>query len=501
MATPSTREKGHPGGAAQSFVPNRRPGSGGSVWTVDPLETNPELRFPNSVAVYDKLRSQDGEVGAVLSAITLPLIGAQWDLKTEGVDQEVVDMVREDLGLPAAGEARVRTGETGVSWTEHVASVAETFLWAGFAPFEQVYRVSDERVHLKKLAPRPPRTIREIEVSRDGGLKAIYQEKNDRFAMDDQRIGVDNLVFYVHRREGADWSGRSILRQAYKHWLIKDVLIRLDAQVAERNGMGIPVITYQNEELKTAAEEAVAAFRAGESAGLALPNGCDVQVVGTSGSTVDLISRIEYHDRMIARSALAMFLNLGHDNGARSLGETFLDVFTDSVQTVANQIAETATEHIIRDLVHLNYGPGTPYPTLTAGNLKANQGITVEHLTSLVSNGVIRADDKLEDFLRSEHGLPGRDTESVRDPQSAEFSGALVRAGFDPQASAQKAGLGDLPHTGLAPVTVQNPGENAPTPPQDGGPAELPGMSELLAELTEERRARRRWYTQKPEKQ
>jgi hypothetical protein len=47
----------------------------------------------------------------------------------------------------------------------------------GHAIFEQVYRFDDaaKRFRLRRLAPRMPGTISEIQVARDGGLEYIRQ--------------------------------------------------------------------------------------------------------------------------------------------------------------------------------------------------------------------------------------------------------------------------------------------------------------------------------------
>jgi hypothetical protein len=412
MATdkPNTSETGSPGGLRPSYS-----ASGGRQFTVDPLEMNFELQFPNSIPIYDTMRSQDGHVGSVLMSMVQPIVGAKWDLLTDGCRPEVVKLVRSELGLVEVGKPRRRRRREGISWYEHVAEAAETELWAGFSAFEQVYEVAPPRpgqddlglknvVHLRKLAPRLPRTITDIIVGRDGGLEALMQTHPE--GAQDVRIDVKQLVMYTHRKEGADWTGRSVLRQAYKHWLLKDIFLKLDAQAAERNSMGIPVITYADESQKAEAEAQVQGLRAGSNAGLALGTNSSLEIKGVSGGTVDLIPRIQYHDQEMSRSALAMFLDLGHDNGARSLGEVHLSVFLNSVQAVADKIAEVGTEHIIRDLVEFNFGVDEPYPMLTPGDLKSNQDLSPELLNTLVSAGVVVPDRALEKFARDRFNLP-----------------------------------------------------------------------------------------------
>jgi hypothetical protein len=399
---------------------------GASSFIIEPLDPNPDLHFPASISVYDEMRTTDGQVGSLLSAINLPILAARWQLQGANVRPEVLKFVQTELGLDLPGEGLERARKHGIVWLDHLET-ALLCLPFGFMPFEQVYEAGPPTpeqgdlgvptlLHLRKLAPRLPRTISTIHVARDGGLAGISQPPLDPKAKDDIFIPVERLVYYVHKREGADWSGRSILRTVYKNWMIGDKLLRLSAQIVERNGMGVPVVYYDQAKVsKAEAEQLVQDFRAGATAGAALPDGgAKVELVGVTGQTVDPLPHMKYHDEKIAESALAMFKTLGHDSGARSLGDTFVDIFTQAVQSIANYFARVATEHIIRDLVELNFGPEEPYPTLTAGDLSANRAITTTALKELVDAKIITPDDKLEEFMRSSTGLPVADSSSSR---------------------------------------------------------------------------------------
>lgn len=458
---------------------------------VDPLEANPDLRFPHSVAVWDVMRRSDDQVGAVLRAINLPIRRARWTLDAEGVRPEVAAFVAAELGMDT-GEGRARQRRHGVVWAEHVRE-ALLSLPLGFMPFEQVYaaEVGGEWAgrlglpgvfHLRKLAARMPSTVAAIRVGRDGGLEGIVQTPHPAdvwtsatFEDGGVFIPVDRLVMYTHEREGADWSGTSILRQAYRPWYVRDALIRLDAQAAERNGMGVPVITYTSPEQKAEAERIGRQFRAGAAAYAALSKDMTLELQGVSGGTHDVLSSIKYHGEQIGKSVLAMFLDLGHDAGARSLGDTFQDAFLDSLQAVADQLADTATEHIVRDLVEANLGPDEPYPVIKAGDLRANSRITVDALKGLADARIITPDAALEDQVRRDYGLPdavrrapagaeGDAPEAAGPEQSPEdlqkrgaYAGLLIRSGFDPADAMRSAGLDPVKHLGLLPVTVQPP--------------------------------------------
>ncbi|MCQ9384438.1 DUF935 domain-containing protein [Brevibacterium moorei] len=393
-----------------------------TTYTPRPDEHTWELEYPLCNAVYSQMKRSDGQVASLLKAIRLPIQGAHWQLTGDDVRPEVMEFVTKDLGVTLPGEGRTRRRRNGIVWGHHVRE-ALNMLAYGHMFFEQVYHFTPTdptHIHLRKLAPRMPQTITQIQVERDGGLAGIWQEPLDLTRVHEPIfIPVDRLVGYVLDQEGGDWTGSSILRTAYKHWLIKDVLMRVDAQSVERNGMGIPVVKYDPTipGAKEDAEEIVRNVRAGEAAGVALPVGdglSDFSLVGVSGSTVDAVARMNYHDQQTSRSALAMFLDLGHDAGARSLGESQTDFFLSSLQSVADDIAEVATEHIIRDLVEVNWGPDEPYPVMSPGRLADNGAITSESLATLTTAGLLTPDARLEDYVRTRSGLPEADPSTAR---------------------------------------------------------------------------------------
>jgi hypothetical protein len=196
-------------------------------WTYDDTETTPELRWPNSVYVYDQMRRQDAQVASVLRAVSLPVRRTPWRIDPAGAKARVTQFIADELGLPVVGKepkAAPRTRDR-FSWPDHLRE-ALLMLPFGFMFFEQVYRVDPggARAHLRKLAPRMPRTIDNVNVAPDGGLISITQCAPVGGTAP-RPIPVDRLVAYVHEKEGGNWLGSSLLRPAYKHWLIKDRLL------------------------------------------------------------------------------------------------------------------------------------------------------------------------------------------------------------------------------------------------------------------------------------
>lgn len=392
---------------------------GWGALTAQTHEPNPDLQWPKSIDVFDRMRREDPQVKSVLRAVTLPIMRTEWVIDGAGCRPEVVAHIAADLGLPIKGEAFVAPQRTKgrFSWKEHLR-LALLELAYGHSIFEQVYDQSSGRAHLAKLAWRPPRTISNIEVGADGGLIAVQQ--HGLGSEPDVTIPVDRLVVYVNEREGANWLGESLLRSAYKMWLLKDRVLRIQALVAERNGLGIPV--YEAAELpenmegaerdawlqseKEAGLALTKSMRAGETAGASIPHSAKLSLAGVTGKLPDTEGPIRYYDEQIARAVLAHFLNLGTETGSWALGSTFANFFTDSLNAVAQHIAEVTQQHVIEDLVDLNWGPTEPAPRLVPSPIGEQQAATAEAIKSLIDCGALSKDPALEQFLRAKYGLP-----------------------------------------------------------------------------------------------
>lgn len=395
------------------------PGGTGETW-----EENPELRWPLSAVVYDRMRRTDGQIASIRRSIGLPIRRTAWTLMGDEVDPRVVAFVEAELGLQTDQRGRTRRVGQGISWDEFLRH-ALLHLDFGHMAFEQVYEIGPPPAgiagmpplvaHLRKLGPRMPRTISRWDVARDGGLRSIWVRVPDTVSNSltsalerELPIPVDQLVVFVNEKEGADWTGQSIYRAAWKHWMLKEKLIRLAAMIVERNGMGVPIVYHPEGEGDAKARSIAANLRAGEYAGADAPDDWRIEIQGVQGTTVDPLPLIQYHDQAMARSVLAMFLDLGHDNGARSLGETFVDFFTMSLNAVTGYIEEVVAEHVIADLVRLNFGPDEPYPVVVADEITSDTALSPKDLAELVKNGIVLPDQDLEDDQRRRFGLPSR---------------------------------------------------------------------------------------------
>lgn len=377
-----------------------------SWWTDLTSETTPELRWPLSVGVFDRMRKQDAQVASVLRAVTSPITRTQWRIDGRGVDPEVTSFVASNLGLPIvdadpADDQRAQLrGRDRFSWDSHLR-LALLVLPFGHMYFEQVYRYDFDtgKYRLRKLGPRLPSSISRVNVARDGGLVSIEQWGTG--LSPNTALPVNRLVAYVLDREGGNWLGQSLLRAAYKNWLLKDRALRTWSTSIDRNGVGIPDYEGAPDERDlTAGQQIATDLRAGDNSGVARPNGSKLNLLGVQGALPDIDAFVRYQDEQIARAVLAHFLNLGTQTGSWALGSTFADFFTLSLQAVAEEIRDTATRHIVEDLVDINFGPTVPAPQIVFDEI----GSRTSELDRVRETAGLSSDADLVKFLRN---VPG----------------------------------------------------------------------------------------------
>jgi hypothetical protein len=387
---------------------------------VDDVEYVPELKWPRSVKSYQRMRT-DSQLSGLFRAMTMPIRRFHWLIDPNGADPAIVDHVANDLNLDVKGqEPRPHGRMKGrFSWDSHLYEGLLALMF-GHAYFEQWGQVeADGLFHLKKLAPRPQDSIQEINVADDGGLISIRQGfVNNRSTgvlgystVQGVEIPVDRLVAYIWEQEAANWVGRSLFRDCYRNWLVKDRLLRVDAINHERAG-GVPIVEGQpgasNTELARMSQLAQE-FKVGEAAGGALPAGAKLNLHKVGGGT-DVIGSIRYHDESMARMFLHMFIQLGQtETGSRALGEAFIEYAFLAQKAVAKWFADVTNEHVIEDLVDWNFGENVDtVPLLTWEIQEEDEHIAIEELVKLIQVKAVIVDEELEDMLRERYHLTKR---------------------------------------------------------------------------------------------
>lgn len=366
---------------------------------------NPDLQPPLSYDIYDKMRKGDGQVRAALSAIKLPLLRAEWPVEPasdSAEDKEIAEFIEE--GLQALSS----------SWQQTLRHIL-LHLDYGSMPFEKVWEVDsgDKRVHLRKLAPRLPRTISKWQLDDTGGIKAITQNAMRGGSMTPVDIPVEKLLLFVNELEGSDYRGQSLLRSAYKHWFFKDGLYRVDAIAKEKRSIGVDVMTLAGDNVtdvrRADAERALMRMRAHEKQFVVEVDGevtYRTEGVG-AGRALDALGSIEHHDLRIVRSVLAEFLAMGSvAAGSKAMHLDKTSFFLMALASTADYICDIFNSHLIPQWVDYNWTV-KEYPYMTHSRLDTRDAKEIgDTVATLLGAGGLTYSRETEESLRELLELP-----------------------------------------------------------------------------------------------
>ena len=387
--------------------------------TIDTGEYVTVLTGETLYTTVDKMRWSDATVQAAILACELPIRSAEWDIEPaseSALDVEIAEFVKDNLfnGLVYSWEDTLRQ-----------ALLMHPY---GCMVFEVVYKITDEgKIAWRKWAPRLPKTIQKWNIDKVGELEGITQRvlKDGNFV--DIEIPVEKLMVFVHRQEGDNYLGTSILRQAYKHWFFRDKYYKIDAVAQERLGIGIPMISlpdgYTDDDFD-AAETMGQNFRGNEKAYVVKKAGWEIEMMDLKNSGVrDPMPMLEHHTREILKSVLAQFLDLGSTKvGSFALSKDQSEMFLNSLDASAKVIEEVINDEI-QKLVDYNWTV-EEYPKLTHADLgSVDTKELADSIQTLTLAGVIKADDELEDYMRRllklpEKGAPREDEEETEEKDS-----------------------------------------------------------------------------------
>lgn len=378
-------------------------------------EYNTKLQADRGVAIFDEMRKSDGTVRALVLAVTLPIRAANWFIKPaseDAVDQEIAEFVQ-----AALFDAPQFT-------FEDVLRQALLCLPFGVMAFEKVFAVREvkgtTRIVWDKLSSRMPRSIQKWSVS--GGQFGITQNTSTGQVVE---IPGEKLIVIVNEMEGENWWGTSILRAPYKHWFIKNTIYKIDAIAFERQGLGVPEVVLP-ENYTTAdrqkAEDIAKNLRANSHAYIIRPEGITIGFVDMkASSTRDPQNSLAHHNREIMKSGLGQFLELGAassagTSGSRALSEDHSDMFLQSLEAVAKNVASSFSKQGIKELVDLNFDNVQKYPTLDfEGITSVDAKGLADAYKVLVDTGALTPQAADEDYFRDLLTLPAYDEAGKRE--------------------------------------------------------------------------------------
>ena len=204
----------------------------------------------------------------------------------------------------------------------------------------------------------------------------------------------------------------------YKPWSIKQDLEKIQAMTFERYGMPTPIATTnfaKGTPQFTQLEEALESISINDSGYIVAPDGTVITTLNTgTGTAPDMLAAIKYYDQQISVTGLAQFLNFGTSaSGNRSLGEEFIDFFTDFVDGINMYIVGKLNSEVVQELIDFNYPDTEFYPVIKA---VVNEDLPLEQLKDLVESGILTNEIELENMVRRVLGVKEVDEKEVAPP-------------------------------------------------------------------------------------
>jgi hypothetical protein len=378
---------------------------------VDQHEHVPELVWPWSIGWFDQIRS-DEQIAALYVSVAFGISRLRFMIDRNGSRPGLAEDIAQDLNLPIKGEdnSPKRRMKRRFAHSKHVGQAMLAALY-GHMYFEQNGEIVDGQWRLRKLVPLMPQTISQINVADDGGLVSIRQWNNLGPDGQYQDLEVDRLAAFIFQQEGSSWIGRSMLRDLYRVWLLKDRLLRVEANNHERAG-GIPYAeapmgATQGEIADL--DKMMRNFRSGPVAGAGVPYGTKVNIAKGDGGDID--KTVRRYDESMARRFMLMLANLaqgGSHVGSYALADQFHDYFLAGQLSIAQWYCDTMNEHVIEDWVDWNIGEDEELVPILTWERTSEDSLGTEQLALLVQRGIIVVDEELENAIRYRYQLPKR---------------------------------------------------------------------------------------------
>jgi len=374
---------------------------------IDTEEYVTDLSGSTLYTTVDKMRWSDASVQAALLMCELPIRSAEWDIEaasSEPQDEEIAKFVKDNLfnGLI-------------IPWEDTIRQILLMLPYGSMA-FEVIYKLTDEgKIGWRKWAPRLPKTIQRWNVDKNGELESIEQRTYKNGNYQTIIIPAEKLMVFVHRQEGDNYRGTSILRQAYKHWFFRDKYYKIDAVATERAGIGIPKIKLPDGFTDDDYEDAQKVgenLRGHEKAYVVYKEGWEVEMMDMKSDTNKSAKEmLEHHTREILKSVLAQFIDLGSSStGSYALAKDQSKLFLSALDAIGKQIEDVVNDEI-KKLVDYNWNVDD-YPKLTHSDLGIKD---VEELSDAMQKlsfaGILTSDPPLEDYMRKVLKLPEKPEE------------------------------------------------------------------------------------------
>ena len=383
----------------------------------------PELSFYNAPQTYDRMWRSDGTIAALIAAYVMPLRAAKWYIQPYDDSPDslrMADFLHDNLwnfGTQTFDDffqEAMSCIPFGFSWFEKIFDWIQTgeFVgklgWHHFAFRHQATRYRYNTAMTTSAGGAHHRRL----VSITQYAPPDYQEVD---------IPIEKCLLFSINKLGDIYDGRSVLRYAWTHYKIKQILYKIQGIGLERASMGVPYAGY----LQQASDKTInyitqmlENLRVDDQASVQFDkNVVDIGFLQNHFDASALRDAIDHHDTKIMQSGLAQFVNLGTRSagatGSYALSQNQSEMFLDALNGEGNTFASNFHMQGTQQLLRLNFGdtiPGYQMPMLAHGDIGQRAAIQLaQALNAFAQYGFLTPDPTTENTLRELLDLPERD--------------------------------------------------------------------------------------------
>jgi phage gp29-like protein len=334
-------------------------------------DPNADVSGRNALVVADKMRRTDGQVRAIQSVIGLPIRASHWYVEppkgASPAEHEAAQLLDDEL-----------MGGMLSSFDDVLREILRA-VYLGVAVPEIEWEEREGRIAVRNIWPRNPELIESwLYDGRGTVVGYLYAGnrvtgagvKDSAPTTTYERVAVPlyRCIHAAYEPENGNPWGNGLWRAMYPHWSWKHSAYLLLGIGLERNFLGAPYATASEGALpedRELVEETLRLFRTTEDGCFVMPYGWEVDWLEARGDLDKAMPLVNHHDALMARAALAQFLNLGQTTtGTQSLASEHVKLFLEAEDAIARWIGETFTRTLVRQWCMLNYGPGFRCPKL-----------------------------------------------------------------------------------------------------------------------------------------
>ena len=280
-------------------------------------------------------------------------------------------------------------------------------MYNGFSLTEKMYEVFDHKekpyIGINKLNPKPFETFK-FDVDDYGNISKCVQEMDGK----SQKIDLSKFIYHLHNPEFDQHYGQSDLREAYRSWYSKDVIIRLYNQFLERFAGGFVVAKPADGTTLTQGTKEFNAIKAAidnirQQTSILFPSKMELEMHNPA-STDQFEKAIIMHDLQIAKALLVPnLLGISHNSevGSYAQSNTQLEAFLWTLDSDCKRLKDTLNEQLFIPLNKLNFADGIG-PVINFKPIsEQKKHETIKVWNELVSGNAVQASDTDEAHLRT----------------------------------------------------------------------------------------------------